>query len=422
MRIIKTSTYILLLAVIVVIGTVSLGLTGQTYPAPKELSAYNATAEKGRYLAKAGNCQTCHTVEHGEPFAGGLPFKTDFGLLHSTNITPDKNTGIGEWSFADFYHSMKQGIRPDGSHLYPAFPYTDFAKMTDEDIASLFLYLKTIEPVNQANQENHLQFPYSIRPLLSFWKILFHDAETFEYDPNKSDAWNRGAYLVEGPGHCGACHTPRNFLGAEQAHLALTGGIYHDKVKLGFYRKWSAVNLTPAPTGLANVPEEELVDYLKNGVANDAVVHGPMIEVVMNSTSHLQDQDLQAIATYLKNIPANEQSSGPIATDEEMASGEIGYTVHCGGCHLPTGLGDPVLGVSLAGSAIVQAADPASLINVILYGPHLPAPPFVVDRTRMKMYGKRLSDRDIADISSYIRASFGNSAGAVSPEQVKVQR
>lgn len=395
------------------------------YPTSRPVAAVievAASLEQGRYLARAGNCAACHTAEGGEPYAGGLAFKTPFGTLFSTNITPDTSTGIGGWDFADFYRAMKHGERPDGTHLYPAFPYTDFAKMTDTDIASLFVYLQSVSPVELPNRPNALAFPYSQRALLGFWKSAFHDSRSFEPDPTRSPEWNRGAYLVEGPGHCGACHTPRNLLGAERQPLALAGGVHQARVKRGGYRMWSAANLTSAPTGLGSWSEDELIAYLKTGVNDRAVVHGPMREVVMDSTRHLDDADLKAMAVYLKDLPPTQQFSGPAPSAQRMAEGEIVYTVHCGSCHLPTGLGDKGLGVSLAGNATVQAPDPSSLINVILYGPHLPAPPFAVDRSTMKMFGKRLSDKDIAGAATYVRASFGNQAGEVTPEQVKAQR
>lgn len=393
---------------------------GAKPPAP--LSQYEASAEHGRYLARAGNCSVCHTSTNGEELAGGVEFHTPFGVLYSTNITPDNATGIGEWTFEDFYRSMKEGIRPDGSHLYPAFPYTDFAKMTDEDIASLFLYLQSVDPVVAIPPANKLDFPYNFRPLLSGWKLLFHETTTFQPDPTQTDNWNRGAYLVEGPGHCGACHSPRNLLGAEQEDLAMTGGTHMGEIKLGGQRLWSAANLTSDTTGLASWSEQDIVSYLKKGISDQAIVHGPMREVVMDSTRYMSDADLQAMASYLKSLPAKRQVMAPSPTEEMMAAGEIIYTVHCGSCHLPTGTGAEGLGVPLGGNALVQAPSPASLINVILYGPHLPPRPFSVDRSNMKMFGKRLSDEDIALIASYVRASFGNQAGAVTAEQVKVQR
>jgi mono/diheme cytochrome c family protein len=391
-------------------------------PLPADIGSYDATAEKGSYLATVGNCSTCHTAENGPPFAGGVAFRTPFGTLYSTNITMDEETGIGRWSFPDFYQSMKQGLRPDGTHLYPAFPYTDFAKMTDSDIASVYLYLQTLTPVTSPARPDELAFPYNIRSLLFFWKALFHSPAAYKPTATRSQEWNRGAYLVEGPGHCGACHTPRNFLGAERNDLALTGGVYLDKVKTGRFRQWSAINLTQSRAGLARWRAQDIASYLKSGQSRYAIVHGPMNEVVLNSTSYLEDVDIRAIATYLKALPANAQEIGDMPGEDTLAAGETVYTVHCGSCHLPTGLGDEGLGVPLEGNAIVQTADPSSLLNVILYGPHLPAPPFVSERTRMKMFGKRLSDKDIANVASYIRSSFGNYAGAVTPGQVNRQR
>ncbi|WP_317932272.1 cytochrome c [Halioxenophilus sp. WMMB6] len=381
-----------------------------------------ATVEKGAYLARAGNCQTCHTTEEGSAFAGGVAFRTDFGVLYSTNITPDKTTGIGQWSFADFFQSMKVGLRPDGEHLYPAFPYTNFALLSESDIASLYLYLQSLDPVAAPARNNDLKFPYNQRPLLALWKKLFHRATTYESMTSRSLDWNRGAYLVEGVAHCGACHTPRNFLGAEKPSLAFTGGVHQDRVLLGGYRWWSAVNLTSDSSGLASWREQDIVDYLRTGASDKAVVHGPMRDVVMHSTRYLSEGDLQAMAVYLKSLPAKQQDKRVVPSAQTTAAGEIVYTVHCGSCHLPTGLGAEGLGVALVGNPIVQAPSAASLINVILYGPHLPERPFSVARSNMKMFGKRLSDEDIAQLASYLRTSFGHNAGAVTIEEVRAQR
>lgn len=415
------------LSAAVIVGIVGLGTiqlvtwraATSTVPALEEL---NASVEQGAYIARASNCATCHTSENGEEYAGGAPFHTPFGLLYSTNITPDANTGIGNWSFDNFYRSMKHGIRPDGAHLYPAFPYTNFARLSDKDIGSLYLFLKSLAQIDKSNAANKLDFPFNQRSLMALWKVPFHNSDAFVNDEDKSDAWNRGRYLVEGAGHCGACHSPRNALGAEKTSLALTGGIYQDKVLLGFYRQWSAVNLTQHTTGLGSWSEDNIFNYLKTGISDRAVVQGPMNEVVIHSTSHLSDDDLRAMATYLKALPAKAQAAGKPPGAEVLAKGETGYTVHCGSCHLPTGAGDSVLGVPLTQNPIVQAADPSSLINVILYGPHLPPPPFVVDRSKMKMFGKRLSDQDIAEIASYVRNAFGNTGAGVSAAQVKRQR
>jgi mono/diheme cytochrome c family protein len=390
--------------------------------APPDISTLASSLEQGRYLATIGNCRTCHTAKDGKAFAGGVKFHTPFGVLYSTNITTDRETGIGSWSFANFYHAMKTGVRPDGAHLYPAFPYTSFAKLSDADIGSLYLYVKSLEPVHAQAATNELKFPYNLRFGLRAWNKLFHDSNPYANQPEQSAEWNRGAYLVTSVGHCGACHTPRNFLGAERKDQALSGGLLDDEVRPGKYRQWSAVNLTSDKTGLGGWSTASITTYLEQGECEHAVVHGPMNEVVMSSTRHLTDEDARAIATYLKALPANTRRGGSRSNTQQLAAGETTYTVHCGTCHLPTGLGDEVLGVTLAGNAIVQAADPSSLINVILYGPHLPPPPFVADRTRMKPFGKRLSDEEIANVATYVRASFGNEAGAVSERQVARQR
>ena len=386
------------------------------------IETLDASAEQGAYLATLGNCKTCHTSKDGAPYAGGLRFESAFGTLYSTNITADEATGIGRWSFDDFYQSMKRGVRPDGTHLYPAFPYPSFAKLSDADIASLYLYMKTIEPVPAAAKANDLDFPYNLRFALRAWNKLFHTPDAYVTDEAHSAEWNRGAYLVQGVTHCGACHTPRNWLGAERSDLALAGGQIYDEVSPNKYRPWSAVNLTPAKTGLGSWTEQHIVEYLKEGECEHAVVHGPMTEVVVNSTRHFEAADVRAMAHYLKQLPAAADDPPPKPSEKQLAAGAITYTVHCGTCHLPTGLGDEVMGVTLVGNAIVQSPDPSSLINVVLYGPRLPPPPFISDRTRMKPFGKRLSDEDIANLATYVRASFGNQAAPVTPEQVNRQR
>jgi len=389
-------------------------------PDAPALDSLQASAEEGRYLATAANCVSCHTRKDGAPYAGGVAFRTDFGTIYSTNITKDAEAGIGGWSFAQFYAAMRYGLRADGAHLYPAFPYPSFTQLRDEDIASLYLYLRSIEPSSQRPPENELKFPFGVRTLMKAWNALFLD--TTRTAAADQTPLQRGQYLVEALGHCGACHTPRNALGAERKDLALTGGTIYDEVAPGKYRRWSSVNLTPAGSGLGPWSKAEIIDYLKQGQNGRAVVHGPMNEVVMNSTRHLLDTDLDAIASYLQSLPPKAQAMDRAADAATLKKGEIAYTVHCGTCHLPEGTGDVGLGVSLAGNAVVQAKDPATLINVILYGPHLAPPPFVSDRTKMKPFGKRLPAEEIAAIASYLRSEFGNQAGGVTVEQVEAQR
>jgi mono/diheme cytochrome c family protein len=378
--------------------------------------------ERGRYLAIAGNCRTCHTAEDGEAFAGGVAFKSDFGTIYSTNITQDPETGIGKWSAEDFAKAMRQGVGPGGKHYYPAFPYTAFTKLTDEDVAALYAYIKTIEPVSAAATANELKFPYNQRALLGIWKALFFTDARYAADTSKPEDWNRGAYLVEGLGHCSACHTPRNFLGAERGDDAYTGGTHFDAVPTGEVRLWSAVNLTSAPVGLGAWSVDEIAAYLQKGVSKRATTFGPMNDVIMNSTQYLTEADNRAMAAYLKALPPKDIGSGGAPAKDVMAAGETVYTVRCGTCHLPTGLGADALGPSLVGSAIVQAPDPASLINIIMYGPKLPPAPFVSGRKQMTAFGDDLRDEEIAAVASYVRASWGNKGGAVSAEQVAKQR
>ncbi|HET6629824.1 MAG TPA: cytochrome c [Woeseiaceae bacterium] len=388
--------------------------------------AATSLAEKGRYLATAGNCRTCHTHEGGKPFAGGVPFVTPFGTIYSTNITPDPQTGIGGWSAEEFSDALHEGVRADGKHLYPVFPYTAFTKLSDEDTAALFAYVQSLTPVQYVPPENDLGFPYSQRWGLGLWKALYFDEGKFVPNEHKSVEWNRGAYLVEGLGHCGMCHTPRNFMGASDEDLALTGGTYKDKIQ-GNLLDWSASNLTSSSSGLASWSVEDIAGYLKLGFTQRASVFGPMNEVVVNSTRHLSMDDVRAMAVYLKSLPANAQDGDDAADDEVLRAGSLQYDIHCGTCHLPTGLGSESTGPPLVGSPVVLATDPASLINITLYGAQLPErAPSEEWRARswkvMEPFAQKMSDEDVAALLSYVRSAWGNAAGEVTPEQVAVQR
>jgi len=383
-----------------------------------------ATIERGRYLAVAGNCASCHTAEPDAFMAGGVAFDSDFGRIYSTNITPDASTGIGTWSFADFVRAMRHGLRPDGAHLYPAFPFTAFTRLADDDLVALFAYLESLPAVTRANAANDLAFPFGVRALLGPWKALFFEAGAFTRDESRSDRWNRGAYLVEALAHCSVCHSPRNLLGAEKAALRMTGGVYLDTVADGRKRPWSAPNLTSADSGLGIWSHADLVDYLGTGRNEFLESFGPMNEVIVNSTRHLRADDLDAMATYLKALPANAQSADASPDRQTLGMGRTQYNLHCGTCHLPEGQGDPEMAPRLGeGSLVVRASDPASLINVILYGPE-PADLPGESRWRKPMEEFRylLDDDEVASLASYVRASWGNDAGRVSPNDVARQR
>jgi len=404
-----------------VLGGVS--ASAQESPDGEPSSVVDHTIERGKYLATAGNCTSCHTAPGGAQFAGGRPFETPFGTIYSTNITPDPETGIGDWTLEQFRRSLREGVNADGEHLYPVFPYDSYTKVTDEDIEALYRYMISLPAVEKSAKENELRFPYNQRWMMAGWKSLFLEVGPFEPNPTKSDEWNRGAYLVEALAHCSACHSPRNPFGAKKTDELMSGGVYTDEVPTGHYRDWSAPNLTSAPTGLDSWSADEIVAYLKTGKNNYTAVFGPMNEVVMNSTRHLDDEDLHAIATYFKRLPPIENDFAAPAQERKLARGQILYDLHCGTCHQPTGLGAADTGARLVDSLVVQASDPSSLINVILYGPQLPEPlPPIGEWEQMKSFNNKLRDEDIAALASYLRQAWGNKGGEVSVEQVAKQR
>lgn len=378
--------------------------------------------DRGRYLAIAGNCATCHTVDNGAYLAGGVAFPTTFGTIYSTNITPDTQTGIGTWSFTDFRNAMRHGMRPDGTRLYPAFPYTAYTKMTDEDLAALFAYLRQVPATERAASENQLRFPFSVRSLLAFWNVLYHDPGAYQADPTRSQHWNRGAYLVQALAHCSACHSPRSVLGGESSSRALSGGEYLDQIPGGNYKSWSAPNLTPSERGLGLWNHSDLADYLGMGQNAFLESYGPMNEVIMNSTRHLAASDIDAMATYLLSHTPQDPRPAVAADEVTLGRGRTVYNLHCGTCHLPTGLGDPEMAPRLArGSLVVAAQNPASMINTILYGPEVPDNS-TRWRTPMEEFQYLLDDDEVAAVATFVRQSWGNQAETVTADLVARQR
>lgn len=417
------------------------GAPGATEAAATPAAAA-AVIEQGRYLASAGDCISCHTQPRHAPYSGGRALSTPFGVIYSANITPDTATGIGAWSEQQFARALRQGVDADGRHLYPAFPYTAYTLLSDEDVHALYLYLRALPPVRYTPPSNALAFPLGYRALLAGWKLLYFRDGRYSADRGHSAEWNRGAYLTQALGHCGACHTPRNVLGGERTALALTGGTYLDDIADEVVddvvtpmdertvRPWSAANLTPAASGLGAWSLEDIVAYLKTGHSARAGAFGPMSEVVANSTARLTDADLRSIGVYLKSLPPAAQ--GPPAPPREALrlSGEVVYTARCGDCHLATGQGVPRVGNAvpsktappLAGNAALQSPDPATLINVVLYGAHEAD---ASARAWPRMSGFELSvgldDEAIAALCTYVRSSWGNQAGPVDAAAVARQ-
>ncbi|MDB5407050.1 MAG: putative cytochrome c [Rhodospirillales bacterium] len=383
----------------------------------------------GEYIARAGDCIACHSVPGGKAFAGGLKMGTPMGAIYTTNITPDKETGIGDYTYDDFDRAVRRGIAKDGHRLYPAMPYPSYAKITDADMHALYdFFMKEVPPVKQANKASEIPGYLSFRWPLAIWNMVFTESGPYASKPDRDAAWNRGAYLVEGLGHCGACHTPRGWAFQEKA-LDERGSAFLQGAALD---AWSASNLRgDARTGLGGWSEADVASFLKTGHNAKAVAFGSMLDVVNNSTPYLSDDDLNAIAKYLKSLPATAVQAAPVY-DEAMSKalssgspqqpGATLYLGYCVSCHGADGKGQTSYIPPLAGNAVLLDGDPQSLINLTLNG----AQPLVVkgapDAYRMPQYRAQLSDEEIAEVLSFVRGAWGNGAAAVTADQVKAMR
>jgi mono/diheme cytochrome c family protein len=369
--------------------------------------------ERGRYLAVVGDCIGCHTAPGGKPFAGGAALETPFGTLLGPNITPDVATGIGSWSEEDFWRTLHEGIGKNGVRLYPAMPYPAYTKVTRDDANAIFAYLGTLEPVRNEVRANQLEFPFNLRrPATSTWDLINFRPGAFQPNPAKSEAWNRGAYLVEGLGHCGTCHTPKNITGGDREHEALQGALLQD---------WFAPDVTPdLRTGIGGWSAEEIVRYLKTGANSFDIASGPMAEVVENSTSRMTDADLLAIATYLKDSAPRSPTAVTAlsAEDLRMVAGKAIYEDRCAPCHDSSGAGIASLFPRLAQAPLVQAADPTSLIRVVLIGNRAGATAAAPTAPAMPRFDWNLSDQQIADVLTYVRNVWGNAAQPVQAADV----
>jgi mono/diheme cytochrome c family protein len=368
----------------------------------------------GRYQAILADCMGCHTAPGGKPFAGGTVLETPFGKLAAPNITPDNATGIGTWTEEEFRRAVKSGMSPGGLRLYPAMPYPAYARMRDADVDNLWAYLQTVTPVHHQVRVNLLAFPYNIRGLMAGWNWLFFKPDGPKPQPGKSAAWLRGEYLVNGPGHCGACHTPKNLFGADKS-AALTGAALQG---------WFAPDITAQPKhGIGAWRASELVTYLKSGHNSHSMASGPMAEVIENSTSLMNDADLAAIAAYLKDVPGDGASPRPLAAnDAHMKAGAEVYEDNCRGCHNPRGNGQSVIFPPLAANPVVQQAGAETLIQVVLAGTQAAQTVRAPTAAAMPSFAWRLSDGEVADVLTYIRNSWGNAAGAVSRDAVARSR
>lgn len=385
---------------------------------------------KGQYLATAGDCIACHTAAGAQPFSGGLKMSTPVGAIYSTNITPDKTTGIGDYSYADFAKALREGVAKDGHHLYPAMPYTAFAKINDEDMHALYDYfMKQVKPVKQANRDSDIPWPLNMRWPLAAWNLMFHDDKVFQPESSQSAEWNRGAYLVQGLEHCGTCHTPRGIVFQEKAldqkdAVYLTGGTLEG---------WHAPDLTGSlKDGLGNWQPEDIVTFLRTGRTDTTAAFGSMTDVIEHSTQHLSDADLKAMATYLKSLKASEPGTTTPATDDKTSAalikgdmshpGAQEYMDNCSACHRIDGKGYAKTFPALAHNSAVLSNDPSSLISIVLRGGKMAVTKDAVTGLTMPDFGWRLNDQQVAELLTFVRTSWGNQALTVTADQVQKLR
>jgi len=370
---------------------------------------------RGKALAEAADCASCHTADPSKPFAGGKRISTPFGAIYSPNLTPDRETGLGAWSDEQFYRALRNGVAPDGSRYYPAFPYPNFTKMIRDDLLAIRAYLATLMPVHNSPPPPEMRWPLNYRVVMRLWNFLFFRPGIFEPDQQKSTEWNRGGYLVTGAAHCGACHTPKNLFGADRRGRAFTGGLVQG---------WFAPRLDGAErSGLKSWSVDDIVEYLQSGRNGKSHAGGLMAEVVVNSTSKLNDADVRAIAVYLKDLPAGVVKSVVAPPPQaEMAAGKAVYAHACVACHEADGSGAPRIYPPLPCNANLQSADPSSTLRIILDGAQTVTTPRAPNPGSMPAYAKQLSDQEIADVTNYMRNSWGNAAPVVTPSQVKKAR
>lgn len=373
--------------------------------------------KRGEYLSIAGDCAACHTAKGGKPYAGGHVLPTPFGDVAAPNITPDRETGIGQWRFEDFRRALHEGKGLDGKLLYPVFPYTSYTKVTRADARAIFAYLKSLPAVDRPDRKPHLKFPYSIRKGLLVWRALYFDEGEYQPQPERSEQWNRGAYLVEGLGHCNECHTTRNALGGLKEDHYLGGGTIPAQ-------GWFAPDLSMQEGGgLEGWSRQDVVELLKTGRSAKGAVLGPMADVVRNSTQHMTRVDLEAIAVYLESLPGRGPgATRAVAKAPNLDAGSEVYASHCAACHGKDGRGVPGIYPPLDGNSSVTGPDGINAIRTTLLGGFAPATAGNPEPYSMPPFAPRLEDEQIAAVVNYIRQSWSNQAGAVTAKDVQHYR
>ncbi|TWF47441.1 c-type cytochrome [Neorhizobium alkalisoli] len=374
-------------------------------------STDQAAIERGEYVMRLGDCSACHTRENGK-FAGGYEIGTPFGTLVSSNITPDAGTGIGSMTERDFFNAVRQGIGQHGM-LYPAMPFTAYRKFSDQDMHDLWAYMSTVTPVKHDIDENAgMKFPYNIRLAMAGWDMLFFDNSGFRVDGSKDDAWNRGKYIVDGGGHCAACHSPRNMLGAEMGSAYLQGG------NLG---EWFAPDLTSNPhAGLGTASAQDIANYLQTGSDGVAVAAGPMAEAVEHSTQYFSKADALAVGTYLKSLPASATQPGPVQPVDTPAMQKVAlaYEVNCSACHGLGGEGIEGMVPAFKANHGLLSSDATNMIHAMLQGARAAHTHDRQTAAGMPAFDWKMDDRQIADLLTFVRNSWGNTATPVAASDV----
>ncbi len=379
---------------------------------------------RGEYLARAGDCVACHTIPAGKLFGGGRPMETPFGTIYAPNISSDKATGIGNWTAAEFYRTMHEGRSRDGSFIYPVMPFASYTKVTRADSDAIYAYLQSVPPVRQPNRSHELRFPFDQRQLLLGWRTLFFRQGEYQPDPAQPAEWNRGAYLVEGLGHCTMCHTEINALGGNKRSKEYQGGLIP-------LQQWYAPSLTSnREAGLGAWNLTDIADLLQAGVSQRGAVYGPMAEVVYDSFQYLNDDDVRAVAVYLKSLPgrAGEVDSAPppsAVTEETNRLAPLGHKIYdaqCAVCHAADGRGKPPHFPPLANNQSIQMTSSVNPIRMVLNGGYAPGTRRNPMPYGMPPFAQSLSDEEVAAVVTFIRTAWGNHGKPVSAKEVNALR
>ncbi len=386
-----------------------------------KVSATTQTITRGEYLARAGDCVACHSEPNGRPFAGGRAMPTPFGSLFVPNITPDDDTGIGLWTADDFYRMLHTGVSRDGTLLYPAMPFASYTKVTRADSDAMFGYLQSVTPVRQKNHPHELTFPFNNRDLLIGWRTLYFKEGEFQPDPNESAQWNRGAYLVQGLGHCAMCHTAINALGGSSESKAFEGGMIPNQ-------NWYAPSLTSnREAGLGDWAIKDIADLLQVGASHRGTTYGPMAEVVYNSLQYVTDDDATAMAVYLKALPRRDAEAPPtsqarLVDPAVMELGRKVYAVQCAVCHGDEGAGQAPAYPPLKGNRSITMLSPVNSIRMVLNGGYAPGTYKNPRPYGMPPFNHILKDDEVAAVVTYIRLAWGNNGTPVAPAQANELR